>query len=425
MCIGEEGNGRWLQVGHEAEAPTSGPGRSQCLHILRTCMRLLVVNVAQVTPQTPADPEMRLENSLHYLRTSIMNLAELSCGPQADKLLLSTCEEAGNALVAGFDVFFPDTEQQAALVIDLLGRAEHSRILRALAMQMSKPGAHNLLFAIFDGTWLAGGEERVAMAHKLLLLLFEKVVSSPQIQKDEEMADLGVEEDGISHSTLLHLLAAFQRNLFSVPLSAQRSTRESEDLLFFYARCLIDHAIRAVEAVMDQEGDVTLSSPFVRRARGQRMEPEPQLEHRQRASPLLAGLPADRREVQLQQGDGEAPGPRLLSQVDREPLSCWEDGLDPACAALAAGGGQDAGGREHDRAHQRGRGAEQEGDAADPQGPRVGEQQLEHDQGQPPREAAVALVQGAGRHGLPDVHADRALARRAQGLEAHPLQRLR
>mmetsp|Transcript_33012 Transcript_33012/g.77873 ORF Transcript_33012/g.77873 Transcript_33012/m.77873 type:complete len:244 (+) Transcript_33012:2185-2916(+) len=155
------------------------------------------------------------------------------------------------------------------------------------------------------------------------------------------------------------------------------------------------------------------------------MEPEPQLEHRQRASPLLAGLPADRREVQLQQGDGEAPGPRLLSQVDREPLSCWEDGLDPACAALAAGGGQDAGGREHDRAHQRGRGAEQEGDAADPQGPRVGEQQLEHDQGQPPREAAVALVQGAGRHGLPDVHADRALARRAQGLEAHPLQRLR
>lgn len=110
---------------------------------------------------------------------------------------------------------------------------DRSHVLRAVALQLAKPGACNLLFRMFDGVWLRESRDRDSLARRLLTLVVDIVV--------------GGGGSGV-HKELLAMLGSFQRHLLSTPLSSTRSTRESEELLFFY----VDHSMHCVKRLLGE-----------------------------------------------------------------------------------------------------------------------------------------------------------------------------
>jgi hypothetical protein len=201
-------------------------------HIVRTCMRLLQVNLGHVSGQAS-----KLTDSLHQLREHVLRLAGSPPDEQqdAEEQPSFTCNEAGCALIAGLDVFYPDAEQQAKLLCEMLSKGgPGDRVLPAIATQLSCPGSRQHIFRIFDGTWLKASEQRQSLAQRLLTLLLNRVVSCKRDQQDLNGAGTNS-----SCGYLLSLLGAFQRHLLSTPLSSGRATAESEQLLVFYAKHLM------------------------------------------------------------------------------------------------------------------------------------------------------------------------------------------
>jgi hypothetical protein len=127
------------------------------------------------------------------------------------------------------------------MLYQLLGdiSEDRSQVLRAVAMHLAKPGARNLLFRMFDGVWLRESPDRGHLAKRLLTLVVDFVVGG-------DSSDVQTE--------LLAMLGSFQRHLLSTPMSSTRSTRESEELLLFYASHSMQCVKRLLGGVLDSGG---------------------------------------------------------------------------------------------------------------------------------------------------------------------------
>ena len=251
-------------------APGSAVGTCTCLlreqrlalQILGTSMRLVVVNVSQATcdeDNLAGAPASDTQKHMEELRSSLLYIAQLE--PRSFHESLAECAEtmsveACNALVAGLDTLFPTTALQLDLLIEHLESGQDSRVLRAIAAQFSKPGAMNLLFSILDGHWLAAHPSCAAKARCFLSLLLDALVVRESHGSGASAGDAGTGEAGVSweevgdsEDHLVSLLAALQRGLLSVPYSAARATHETEELLFFHARALLDRSSAAIGAM--------------------------------------------------------------------------------------------------------------------------------------------------------------------------------
>ena len=304
-CIKQDTMWTAAKIARASEAPAL-ENRPLNLELLRTCMRLVVVNIGRYGALKEEDKNVQLSASLTNLKQNILLIAESKHDAQAmsDELLLSTIAEANSALTSGLDIFFPSADEQASLLIQLLKNAQgkegeqqklgtfeilasevfvnknaegkeqplpHQQVLSALAIHLSKPSASNLVFSIFDGRWLAHSQERVALAQELLLLLLDRARSSGQSQAAEEDAqDAQIRSRGHSDTELgtqchlLNLMAAFQRHLLSIPLSSNRSNSQSEALLLLFARHLFDYSLATFKDLVDKEGVHDLAAPFIR-----------------------------------------------------------------------------------------------------------------------------------------------------------------
>jgi hypothetical protein len=243
------------------------PQRQLSLELLRTCMRLVVVNIVPFAAE-PGENDADIVESLNKLKRNIMLIAE--CRPDAelqdDALLTSTVAEATNALTAGLDVFFPSAGEQATLLMKLLKNAdgktkEQQHVLTALALHLSKPAASNMIFSIFDGCWLVEGEDRMALAQELLLALLERARSCAQAHGALEGL---VTATDFSESHLLDLVAAFQRHLLSIPLSSQRSNATAEALVLYYVRNLLDNALATLNDLLQDDAVRAPAAPLIR-----------------------------------------------------------------------------------------------------------------------------------------------------------------
>eukprot|EP00960_Hanusia_phi_P050543 760281-Hanusia_phi.AAC.2 len=256
MSFCMKGEGAWLN--RFVDSVCEDRDMRQDLLTLRTCMRLLVVNIGQVDDKMREDDDFR--NVLSALQKQILILAEIPANSfsDIDPILKSTCEEASNALVAGFDIFFPDAEQQASLLCQLLEQQNKGRVLKSASTHLAKPGVLNHIFSIFDGRWLSDSDQRMQLAVKLLLLLLDNADNVSQEDQSSQNVEMSFqpEDSNALHEDahMLNLLAAFQRHMLSVPYSSSRSTQESEVLLMTYVKSLLQKAENKMrELVQNQE----------------------------------------------------------------------------------------------------------------------------------------------------------------------------
>ena len=288
-------------VGQTPGSEDNDRNRQVNLELIRTCMRLVVVNIGSYSAvpqgemqngnQQPVSPKASralpsssmedgtaFETALATLKDNIMLVAGSQVAElQNDELMTSTLLEATNALTAGFDIFFPTADEQVALLIDLLKKdpaicsmRQKESVLAALAAHLSKPAACNLIFSLFDGRWLGGvnvgGKARMELAQELLLLLLDRARnSSPNHGASADgIEGMATTSAGSSECDLLDLAASFQRHLLSIPLSANRSTVESEGLMLFFARHVLDHALAVFEEIVQNENVDGFVAPVVR-----------------------------------------------------------------------------------------------------------------------------------------------------------------
>jgi hypothetical protein len=252
-------------------------------HIVRTCMRLLQINVGHNSGQSLKavevlrelrEPVVRLASTPTPEQDSNNNMdvseASSSAGtksshPHSADARASICAEAACALVAGFDVFYADAEQQAQLLCDMLSkdtdtRDGDDRVLFAIATQLAKPGAHHHIFRVFDGNWLKVSADRCALAKRLLTLLVGRVLAHERAGKPAGISEAPPEPADNTFGCLLSLLGAFQRHILSTPLSSIRATSESEDLLLFYAKHLMTGCNDLLKAAIVPEPSSSSSS---------------------------------------------------------------------------------------------------------------------------------------------------------------------